>query len=238
MDYATLASALLATPFALTLLPLTVRLLPVIHQIGKLVSDFTAADPEPLSCYYFETQLQALLREVGRIIIEWVYNRLEPDDRLLMPNHLRFDGDWYRCRDKTANRNVATLFGTITLWRYLYQPIHGVERSIFPLEIRLGLVAGRATPALAERVAHAAADSTQETVRAELKRDQGVAGGTQAGAGRRTRWGVRADPRRGLLSRGRHGYPLGPGPRRPAAGHGVLGSDARTWAETTVGSVD
>jgi hypothetical protein len=175
MDYATLASALLATPFALTLLPLTVRLLPVIHQIGKLVSDFTAADPEPLSCYYFETQLQALLREVGRIIIEWVYNRLEPDDRLLMPNHLRFDGDWYRCRAKTANRNVATLFGTITLWRYLYQPIHGVERSIFPLEIRLGLVTGRATPALAERAAHAATDSTQETVRAQLKRDQGVA---------------------------------------------------------------
>ena len=92
-----------------------------------------------------------------------------------MPDHLRFDGDWYRRRDKTPNRRVATLFGTITLWRYLYQPIHGVERSIFPLEIRLGLAAGRATPALAERVAHAAVDATQSTVLADLKRDQGVA---------------------------------------------------------------
>ena len=91
-----------------------------------------------------------------------------------MPAHLLFDGDWYRRRDQTPNRSVATRFGTITLWRYLYQPIHGVERSIFPLEIRLGLAAGRATPALAERVAHAAADSTQGTVLADLKRDQGV----------------------------------------------------------------
>src|SRR5512144_620453 len=91
------------------------------------------------------------------------------------PSHLRFDGDWYRRRAKTPNRCVATLFGTITLWRYLYQPIHGVERSIFPLEIRLGLAAGRATPALAGRVAHAAVDSTQDVVRSELKRDRGVA---------------------------------------------------------------
>ena len=38
--------------------------------------------------------------------------------------------------------------GTITLWRYLYQPLHGVEPLIFPLEIRLGLEVGLATPAL------------------------------------------------------------------------------------------
>ena len=56
-----------------------------------------------------------------------------------MPSHLHFDGTWYRRRAKTPNRGIATLFGTITLWRYLYQPIHGVERSIFPLEIRLGI---------------------------------------------------------------------------------------------------
>src|SRR5512135_3168283 len=82
-----------------------------------------------------EGQLHATLRELGRIILEWTYNHIEPDDRRLMPSHLRFDGDWYRRRAKTPNRCVATLFGTITLWRYLYQPIHGVERSIFPLGV-------------------------------------------------------------------------------------------------------
>jgi hypothetical protein len=175
MDHATAAAALLATPFAASLFPLTLRLLPVLSRIGQLIVAFRAAGPTPSACYHFESQLQATLRELGRIIVEWTYNHLEPDDRHLMPKNLHGDGDWYRRRTKTPNRSVATLFGTITLWRYLYQPIHGVERSIFPLEIRLGLAAGRATPALAERVAHAAADSTQGTILADLKRDHAVA---------------------------------------------------------------
>jgi hypothetical protein len=49
-----------------------------------------------------------------------------------------------------------------------------VEPSIFPLETRLGLEADHATPALAERVARAAASSTQETVLASLRNDHGV----------------------------------------------------------------
>ena len=175
MDHATVAAALLATSFAATLLPLTLQLLPVISRIGQLIVNFRATELTPAACYQFETELHDALRELGRVIVVWTYNHLEPHDRSLMPGHLRFDGDWYRRRDKTPNRGVATLFGTITLWRYLYQPIHGVERSIFPLEIRLGLAAGHATPALAERVARAAADSTQSTVLADLKRDQGVA---------------------------------------------------------------
>src|SRR3954463_13283403 len=175
MDHATVAAALLATSFAAALLPLTLRLLPVISRIGQMIVDFRAAGPTPSACYHFETQLHDALRELGRILVEWTYNDLEPDDRHLMPDHLHFDGDWYRRRDKTPDRAVATSFGVITLWRHLYQPIHGVERSIFPLEIRLGLAAGRATPALAERVARAAADSTQGTVLAELRRDRGVA---------------------------------------------------------------
>jgi hypothetical protein len=175
MDHATVAAALLATPFAASLLPLTLRLLPVITRIGQLIVTFHAAGPTPAFCYHFEVQLHDLLRELGRILVEWTYNHLEPDDPSLMPGHLCYDDDWYRRRAKTPNRTVATLFGTITLGRYLYQHLHGVERSIFPLEIRLGLVAGRATPALAERTAFAATDATQEVVRAALRRDHGVA---------------------------------------------------------------
>jgi hypothetical protein len=175
MDHATVFATLLATPFAASLLPLTLKLLPVISRVAQLIVHFRAVEPTPSACHHFETQLQATLRELGRIIVEWTYNHIEPDDRRLMPGHLRFDGDWYRRRAKTPNRRVATLFGTVTLWRYLYQSIHGVERSIFPLEIRLGLAAGCATPALAERAAHAAADSTQGTVLADLRRDHALA---------------------------------------------------------------
>ncbi len=91
-----------------------------------------------------------------------------------MPNQMCFQGEWSRRRFKSPNRPLATLFGTITLWRMLYQPLDGVERASVPLEIRLGLEAGLATPALAERAAQAATASTQDTVLASLKRDPGV----------------------------------------------------------------
>jgi hypothetical protein len=91
-----------------------------------------------------------------------------------MPNQICFRGVLYRRRSKTPNRAVATLFGTITLWRMLYQPLHGVEPSIFPLEIRLGLEAGSATPALTERVAQTATAATQNAVLATLERDHGA----------------------------------------------------------------
>jgi hypothetical protein len=174
MDHPTASAALLATHFATSLFPLTVRLIPVIAQIGRLIVRFRRADLTPQACHQFETQLQVELRELGRLIVEWTFNHLEPHDYRDMPNQMCFQGVWYRRRSKTPNRSVATLFGTITLWRTLYQPLHGGERSIFPLEFRLGLEAGRATPALAEWVAQAATASTQNTVLAALKRDHGV----------------------------------------------------------------
>jgi hypothetical protein len=155
---------LLATHFATSLVPLTVISVPTIAEIGRLIVQFRRAGPTPLGCHQFETRLQALLREMGRIIVEWTFNHIEPHDPRDMPGQMESQGTWYRRRSKTPNRSVATLFGTITLWRMLYQDIHGVETSIFPLEVRLGIEAGRATPALAERAAHAAATSTQSTV--------------------------------------------------------------------------
>jgi hypothetical protein len=174
MDHATCVAALLATPFAASLLPLTLRLLPLISRIGLLIVQFRQDAPTPRSCYDFEIQLSQHLRELGRIIVEWAYNQVEPNQPELMPSHWHFDGDWYRRRAKTPNRSVGTLFGVITLWRYLYQPIQGVERSIFPLEIRLGIEAGAATPALAERAALLAIDSTQGDTLEALRRDHGV----------------------------------------------------------------
>jgi hypothetical protein len=174
MADATWYAALLATPFASSLIPLTLRLIPLIAEIAREIQQFRMVEPTPQSTYHFENRLDHLLREMGREIVDWVYNHLEPQDPELMPIPLHFAGDWYRRRNKTPNRQVATLFGTITLWRFLYQPIHGVERSIFPLEIRLGIEARHATPALAERVADAASRCPQSAVLALLQRDHGV----------------------------------------------------------------
>jgi hypothetical protein len=156
------------------LLPLTARLLPVITELGRLIVSFRRADPTPRAGHRFETRSQELLRELGRIIVEWTFNHIEPHDRKELPAQMESHGTGYRRRSKTPDRSVATLFGTITLWRMLYQDVHGVEPAIFPLEIRLGLEAGRATPALAERAARAAVASPQSAVLAALRDDYGV----------------------------------------------------------------
>jgi hypothetical protein len=174
MDHATCSRLLTATHFATSLLPLTARLIPVITELGRLIVPFRRADPTPQACYRFETRLQELLRELGRIVVEWTFNHIEPHDRTDLPAQIESHGTWYRRRSKTPNRAVATLFGTITVWRMLYQDLHGVEPSIFPLEVRLGLESGRATPALAERAARAAVTSPQGAVLAALRDDHGV----------------------------------------------------------------
>jgi hypothetical protein len=174
MDHATCAALLSATHFATSLFPLTIRLAPVITEVGRLIVRFRRAKTTPQACHQFETQLHDRLRELGRIIVEWTFNHIEPHDRADMPKQMCFQGVWYRRRSKTPNRKVATLFGTITVWRMLYQPLHGVEPSIFPLEIHMGLEAGLCTPALTERVAQAAVATTQNAVLATLERDHGV----------------------------------------------------------------
>jgi hypothetical protein len=174
MDHATAADGLLATHFATSLVPLTVRLIPVIAQLGRLIVRFRRGEITPKASHEFETQLELLVRELGRVIVEWTFNHLESHHGHDMPKEVVFQGQWYRRRFKSPNRKIATLFGTITLWRMLYQPVHGGEPSIMPLEMRLGLEAGLATPALAERLAMAAVGCTQSAVLASLKSDHGV----------------------------------------------------------------
>ncbi len=94
MDHATSSRLLLATHFATSLLPLTARLVPVITELGRLIVSFRRADPTPQACHRFETGLQESLRELGRIIVEWTFNHLEPHDRKDMPGQIESGGTW------------------------------------------------------------------------------------------------------------------------------------------------
>src|SRR5574342_153884 len=88
MDHATAAAALLATHFATSLFPLTVRVIPVIAQIGRLIVHFRRAEVTPQACQQFETQLHAQLRDLGRILVEWTFNHPEPHDRCDLPSQM------------------------------------------------------------------------------------------------------------------------------------------------------
>ena len=115
---------------------------------------------------------------MGLAIADFTYNRCEPARPEELPHHVEHaGGDYRRLNQKTPNREVATLFGKITLWRHGYRYVERdvAEPAIFPLEMQLGLVEG-ATPALAGEAARSMAEAgaTQDTVLARLKERHGV----------------------------------------------------------------
>jgi hypothetical protein len=129
-------------------------MVPVLLGIDRLVKVFRESPHSPKAFFQFETQLFRLLMEMGRIILQWMINALEPLAIDEMPRELFWDGDAYRCKKRSPMRNLNCLFGKIRVFRWLYEPSEGLKRSsLFPCELQLGIVAGVATPALADRVA-------------------------------------------------------------------------------------
>jgi hypothetical protein len=140
---------------------------------AKLIDQFLHPEPTPQKMATFEWELSMLLREVGRRIMAWVLNHMEPECAEEMPSRLRWKDQDYRRRRKHLT-TLATLFGPVVVWRRLYEPLEGGARSIHPLELRLGIEAGLATPALAERIGIWAVDHAQGQVLAMLTHDHGV----------------------------------------------------------------
>jgi hypothetical protein len=175
MSISTLRSPVLATPFVGELVGLGDQVLSLVAAIGSLIQEFRAAPPTPARTDRFEKDLATLLQQLGREIVAWVYNHLECSEAEPAVDPLGYDGEWYRRRTLTKNRHgIATLFGTIALWRVRYEPLEAGLPCQFPLEIGLGITAGRATPALAERVGQWAAQHTQQNVLTLLGHEHNV----------------------------------------------------------------
>jgi hypothetical protein len=182
--YSTYPLLLLATPIAThakrlddedTLPPLDDTIATTLQTILELAQAFRVKAIDAPTTHLFENQLQQQLRELGRIIAQWVYNTVEsPVDQL--PKHLRFQNNCYTRLNRKTPQNVWTLFGQIKLWRVGYRPTDKIpEPTIFPLPMTLGLIRG-ASPALAERAGLflAEAGMTQERTLECLRRDHTV----------------------------------------------------------------
>jgi hypothetical protein len=177
MSLSTIRTLLLATPFASSLSLLTSELVPLIADLGHRIVAFRTQPVTPAATCAFEADVQRQLLQMGRVLLGWVYNRLEPDDPAQAPAQVKFEHDLYRRRERSPRRRgVATLFGIIALWRLRYEPCdEGVGLvCVFPLEERLGLLMGKATPALAQRLGPWAAQHTQQNVLNLLQQEHHV----------------------------------------------------------------
>jgi hypothetical protein len=150
-------------------------------QLVALFGDFISHPCNPLVFLQFEMALFNCVRELGRQLMAATLHRLEPEDPQQQVADLWFECGGYRRRnDKTANRQVGTLFGTLTLWRRGYRSWERNDKTIFPLEMRLGLVEG-VTPALASRIGKQMAESgaSQSRVLQILRDEHGVSIGAE-----------------------------------------------------------
>src|ERR1700730_7303889 len=148
-------------------------LLPQLSALFAARQAFRKHPPTPERTYAFEKRTDAILLETGRVFVEQQYNHVEPEQLADSPQRLRLAGQEYRRRPKSRNR-IGTLFGAIELRRYLYEATEPGERSLLPLELQLGIEAGLATPALAERVGLWSAEHEQEVVRTLLVQEHNV----------------------------------------------------------------
>ena len=139
-----------------------------------LVEAFRQQTPTPSLTHAFESGVNAVVRETARVLIEHTYNHIEPQSVADCPMRLRLAGEEYKRRPKSHN-TIGTLFGKIGLNRYLYEAIEPGEPAIFPLEMQLGIEAGLASPALAERVGLWSAEHEQDAVLNLLKEEHDVA---------------------------------------------------------------
>jgi hypothetical protein len=150
------------------------------EQVQALATRFLCAPITPASTLDFEASLQRLLAGCGRLVVQSVLNHVEPEDPQDAPKRAQRDRqDYSRKNAKSKNRcGIATLFGRVELCRCLYEPLQEArddqQPSFSPLELCLGIVAGNATPALAQRVGRLASQHTQQQLLDVLKRDHQV----------------------------------------------------------------
>lgn len=174
------ATRCLARLCQLTNWELLVSLWPVVLRIARLVNQFRRRTVSPEETFKFETELQWLLREMGRRIAQWTLNSLESRQQGDQPASLLYQGDAYRCKRLSPTRNLNCLFGKICLWRWLYESTENLGLPcLFPLELQLGIVAGVATPALADRVAMLSADLTERQLLHVLRSQHQVCWGAE-----------------------------------------------------------
>lgn len=150
-------------------------------QFIALLACWLGEPPSPREMLRFERAFVALVRELGRLLMQAALNALETEQPEALPRDLWFECGGYRQRrEKTRNASVATLLGTIVLWRRGYRSWDNTDRSIFPLEMLLGLTAG-VTPGLTDWLGRqmAAAGASQPHVLQTLRDEHGVAMGVK-----------------------------------------------------------
>lgn len=128
-------------------------------QIEERLRQFREGAVTPAATYALEKELRGAFDAAARVLLEQTLNRLEPACLAEAAPKVRYHRQTYR-RNQRTKAEVATTFGPITLWSWLYLAAEDGEPGLHPLHVRLGIGPGGATSLLAERVVSPAGRSS------------------------------------------------------------------------------
>src|SRR5947209_5247178 len=142
-------------------------------RVEQCLRQFEQRPPTPVAVYALEQELQAAFDAAGRALLAETFHRGEPAAKDQAAPRVRYHKQTYRINKRTPAA-VATSFGPITLWSWLYLCEEDGAPGLHPLHVSLGIGAGVATPLPAERVARGSGGHTRAAVRAWLRREHGL----------------------------------------------------------------
>lgn len=122
---------------------------------------FSTHEITPRATDKFERRLERYVRELARVIFQRTIRRIESCNRDQTVASFEYGGEHYR-RNRRTSSSIDTRFGAITLERWFFQNTQRESPGLAPLDVRLGIVARRMTPALAEVTGRLAADLPQQ----------------------------------------------------------------------------
>src|SRR5580698_11186076 len=77
------------------------------EELLLAVQDFRGKPVTPLAMFEWEGRLKALLREFGRVTLEWTLNHLESSQVSDMPPHVEFDGQLHTRLNRQTPHHIS-----------------------------------------------------------------------------------------------------------------------------------
>jgi hypothetical protein len=133
-------------------------LLTVIWRILASLRGFSRRELNPQSFQSLELRLERFARELARVLLQYALNHAEASSK---PCPIHWEQRTYLPAFRQS-RTIETRFGTVCYRRWLYQNEWSFVRDVAAMDLRLGLVDNRVSPALAHKLGRLAADLPQQ----------------------------------------------------------------------------
>ena len=127
-------------------------------QIMAVLREFSRRELTPRTFQGLELRLERLGRELARVLLQHALNKIEASSQ---PDPIQWE---YRTHHPSGRqtRTIETRLGTVEYCRWVYQNELIFVRDVAVMDLRLGLIGDRVSPALADKLGRLAADLPQQ----------------------------------------------------------------------------